>query len=122
MSIFETQVKDVAERSDSNPLELVSRFTYVNSDDVESNTATVTASAGEVVIIEGGDLADADTINVELAEEAPPNSKVIVNGVGGGSHTISVSSPGDPGIEGTTAPGTEASITYLSDGSDYYEI
>ncbi|EGQ44216.1 MAG: hypothetical protein J07AB43_02750 [Candidatus Nanosalina sp. J07AB43] len=122
MSIFETQVKDVAERSDSNPLELVSRFTYVNSDDVESNTATVTASAGEVVIIEGGDLADADTINVELAEEAPPNSKVIVNGVGGGSHTISVSSPGDPGIEGTTDPGTEASITYLSDGSDYYEI
>lgn len=126
MSIFETQVKDVAERADSDPLELVSRFNKVNSEDVEGGTADVEASPGEVVVVEGGDIAD-DTITVELPEEAPRNGKVVVTHVDSTSTaTVNVQVAGDSSVDGlggdpvTVSAG--GSSTYLADGDTYYEL
>lgn len=132
MSIFETQVKDVAERADSDPLELVSRFTTVTSEDTDdSDNATVEASPGEIVIVdEDGDntLTDAATVTVELLEEAPQNGKVIVKHVEAGatSPTVNVEVAGDSSVDGiggdpvTVSAG--GSSTYLADGDTYYEL
>jgi len=123
MSIFETHVKDVAQRTDSDPLEIVSRFTTVDSNDVSDNSAEIEAFPGEVIVIDGDDLADADTITVTLIEQAPSSGKVIVNDTGSGNaHTINVSAGGDASVVGSGSVSNGGNSTYLADGTDYYEL
>jgi hypothetical protein len=129
MSIFETHVKDVAERTDADPLELVSRFTTVTSEDTDdSGNATVEASPGEVVVVEGEGIQDGGTITVNLDEQAPPSGKIVVNHTGSGTQTASVQVDGDDTTV-TSSDGTEGSelgsgenATYLADGDTYYEL
>ena len=115
MSIFETHVKDVVQRTDSDPLALVSRFETVDS-------ASADASLGGVVLVDDDTAGEA--VTVTLPENAPPNGKVTVKKLGTTANvSIEAAAEGDSIEDGTVEMTAQYDhVTLISDGSSYYVV
>lgn len=140
MSIFETHVKDVAERTDSDPLELSVKYTKVESqDDLDSQNdandgGTVDALPGEVILVNNSEVLDEGSdspVTVNLPDPAARNTKVTVKKLDQGSSdgtnsdtTVSVSDDFDGELVDTDQilDTQYSTVTLLSDGTDYYVV
>jgi len=122
MSLFETHVKDVVQRTDSEPLALVSRFKTVDS------SASVDATPGQVIVVDDESVDEA--VTVSLPENAPRNGKVTLKKIGADSSgdgydvVLDAADSGDGKIvDGDQTLNTQyQTVTVVSDGTDYYVV
>jgi len=122
MSIFETHVKDVVQRTDSDPLALVSRFETVDS------SASVDATPGQVIVVDDESVGQA--VTVSLPENAPRSAKITLKKIGADSSGAGfdvVLDGADSGdgqvVDGDQTLSTQYDVvTVVSDGTDYYVV
>jgi len=115
MSIFETHVKDVAERTDSDPLSLNVGFQVVDSADQLDGEA-VEAKPGHVVAVDTSGTGSAVTVN--MPETNLKNTKVTVK-VLDATNTVTVTDLNGSDI---TIDSQYSAVTILSDGDAYHAV
>lgn len=119
MSIFETQVKDVVQRADSDAISITGSVRTVDSE------ATVEAYPTQVILVDDESVGEA--VTVELPEEPVPNIQIIVKKIGADSSAagfdVTVTNPGDGQVvDAATLSSQNDTLDLVSDGTDYYAV
>ena len=135
MSIFETHVKDVVQRQDSDPLPISGRFRKI--DDASQLTSAgesdradndfVEAKPGEVLVVDPDDGEDDSidaAVDVLLPEEPLLSGyNVVVKSLSDNANDVILESSSINAIDGndyTVSPGSSAEV--ISDGDAYYVV
>jgi len=122
MSIFETHVKDVAERTDSDPLALNVGFQVVDSSDQLDDSDAVEAKPGHVVAVDTDSVGSVVTVN--MPDVGLANSKVTVKVLDATNEVTITGASDGPSLSGDDVyiNDSNSAVNILCDGDNYHVI
>jgi hypothetical protein len=120
MSIFETHVKDVAQRTDSDPLSLNVGFQVVD-DSEQLDEGEVDARPGHVVAVDTGAEGTAEKVTVNMPEVTVSNTRVTVK-VLDSTNAVDIKGLNDTETLDIASGNDGVSFTALADGDTYHIV